>query len=243
MIISHKHRFIFIHVARTGGRSLNLSLLPHCGPDDVVTPVRCHHPGQNNSGFWQHMPAHAIRQEIGASAFDSYFKFAFERNPWDKIISRYWAYAGDDKKRLYKRLPEWLTGKPLDFKTWFELRKLQGRLFGFGHIRFPSSFQVYTRHSRLAVDLLGRYEYRNETIAEISDRLGIEISTGHKVGTDRHRNRKPCAELFNDDMQVLVEALYKKELALLGYEFGKPPPADYLTPQGRRPIGSPPQIS
>ncbi len=30
-------------------------------------------------------------------------------------------------KSLYKRLPEWVMGRPLSFREWFELRILQAR--------------------------------------------------------------------------------------------------------------------
>lgn len=37
MIISHKHRYIFIKTGKTGGSSVEHFLSAHCGPDDVVT--------------------------------------------------------------------------------------------------------------------------------------------------------------------------------------------------------------
>ncbi|TAE78164.1 MAG: hypothetical protein EAZ84_02360 [Verrucomicrobia bacterium] len=39
MVISHKHRFIFIKTAKTAGTSIEAFLSPHCGPDDVFTPT------------------------------------------------------------------------------------------------------------------------------------------------------------------------------------------------------------
>ncbi len=35
MIISHRHRFIFIHCRKTGGSSIARALAPHLGPDDI----------------------------------------------------------------------------------------------------------------------------------------------------------------------------------------------------------------
>ncbi|MGL4591160.1 MAG: hypothetical protein ACRCVZ_04910, partial [Aestuariivirga sp.] len=39
MIVSHRHRFIFLKTRKTAGTSVELSLRPQCGPDDIVTPV------------------------------------------------------------------------------------------------------------------------------------------------------------------------------------------------------------
>jgi len=39
MIISHKHKFIFIKTRKTAGSSFELMLSTICGPDDVLTPL------------------------------------------------------------------------------------------------------------------------------------------------------------------------------------------------------------
>src|SRR5256885_6419869 len=48
MIISHKHKFIFIKTVKTAGTSLEIFLSQHCGPDDVLSlfdpPIEGHHP-------------------------------------------------------------------------------------------------------------------------------------------------------------------------------------------------------
>ena len=39
MILSHRHRFIFIKTRKTAGTSIEASLSRYCGPDDIITPV------------------------------------------------------------------------------------------------------------------------------------------------------------------------------------------------------------
>ena len=39
MIVSHRHRFIFIKTEKTAGTSIELSLAKVCGPEDVITAV------------------------------------------------------------------------------------------------------------------------------------------------------------------------------------------------------------
>ncbi len=44
MIISHRHRFIFIKNRKTAGTSIEKALTTICGPDDVITPFRVNMP-------------------------------------------------------------------------------------------------------------------------------------------------------------------------------------------------------
>ncbi|MEI9994729.1 MAG: hypothetical protein WDM91_09060 [Rhizomicrobium sp.] len=39
MILSHRHRFIFIKGMKVAGTSFEMAVAPLCGPDDIVTPI------------------------------------------------------------------------------------------------------------------------------------------------------------------------------------------------------------
>ena len=92
MIISHKYRFIFVKTLKTAGTSIEVFLSQFCGPDDILTPILPHvepHRPRNHEGFFNHMPAHEIRDRVGWDVWNGYFKFCVERNPWDKTLSYY----------------------------------------------------------------------------------------------------------------------------------------------------------
>jgi len=227
MIVSHKHKFIFVHLGRTAGRSLTAALAPYCAADDVVTPAG-KGTGRNHDGFERHFTAQEIRAAVGRDVFDSYFKFAIERNPWDKIVSRYWAYAGVKDKPAYKKVPEWITGKPLSFRQWFELRVLQARFLTFGHYRFPRHYEAYMEDGKPLVNFIGRYENLTAHLAVISERIGVPIVLEEQRGTSRHKERVAYTELFDARMNGIVEDWFAKDLAFLGYRFGEPPPMNYI---------------
>ena len=99
MIASHRHRFIFLKTRKTAGTSVEIALSKVCGPDDIITEISPEDealrraagglPPQNFASppqprkAYNHMGAKATRDLVGAEAFDSYFTFAIERNPWD----------------------------------------------------------------------------------------------------------------------------------------------------------------
>jgi hypothetical protein len=39
VIVSHRHRFIFLKTKKTAGTSLEIALAGVCGPEDVITPI------------------------------------------------------------------------------------------------------------------------------------------------------------------------------------------------------------
>jgi hypothetical protein len=39
MILSNRHKFIFIKGVKVGGTSIEIALAPLCGPDDIITPI------------------------------------------------------------------------------------------------------------------------------------------------------------------------------------------------------------
>jgi hypothetical protein len=47
MIASRLHNFIFIKTMKTAGTSIEMALSPHCGPDDILTPISV---GMTSSG-------------------------------------------------------------------------------------------------------------------------------------------------------------------------------------------------
>ena len=228
MIVSHRHRFIFVHLGRTGGRSLTEALARHCGPRDIITWTSGQVPGQNAAGFGRHDAAREIRAKVGERVFSDYFKFTFERNPWEKIVSRYWAYASGGHGKTYKRVWQRVFGKPLSFAAWFRMKVWQGRLLGLGHIRLPAQYRDYTEGGRIIVDFLGRVENRAEHVALLSERLGIDIQDDLRHGSEFHHERKPYTELFDPWMQRVVESVFRRDLALLGYRFGQPAPRGAL---------------
>ena len=70
-----------------------MALAKHCGKMDIVTPTG-DFPGQNATGWHRHTAAKVVQERLGSVIWDKYFTFTVERNPWEKVLSNYWAYKG-----------------------------------------------------------------------------------------------------------------------------------------------------
>ncbi len=107
MISSHRHKFVYLKARKVAGTSVEVALARHCGEGDIVTPIGSFnpkwdeeeyaHPGRMRRGYRRHSPLISVRRRVGQTLWDTYFKFAVVRNPWDLVVSQYhWATRGDD---------------------------------------------------------------------------------------------------------------------------------------------------
>ncbi|HTA64871.1 MAG TPA: sulfotransferase family 2 domain-containing protein, partial [Xanthomonadaceae bacterium] len=91
MIISHKHRFIFFAIPKTGTHSLRKILRPYLGESDaeqVALFEKKALPYPEIAALKHgHITAQQIRWVVGEETFDAYFKFAIVRNPFDRFVS------------------------------------------------------------------------------------------------------------------------------------------------------------
>jgi hypothetical protein len=68
-MIIHARRLIFVHIQKTGGNAISTAL------------------GQNPDCPEKHFFARDLRELYCTDVWNAYFKFAFVRNPWDRLVS------------------------------------------------------------------------------------------------------------------------------------------------------------
>lgn len=227
MIISHKHKFIFIKTEKTAGTSIEIALSKFCGPDDIITPIvaadeakraTLNYPGPQNYhipfhkytakdlawsiyrkrrlSFFNHAAATFVRRYIDPQIWDSYFKFCFERNPWDKAVSwYYWACSHEPGLSISEFIR---SGKA-------------------NHVK---GFDLYTDSSNLLVDKVYKFECLQEAMEELRDRLGLaETPTlPHTKGNFRKKGARYRDLLSEEDRKAIGE-MFSKEIALFDYKW------------------------
>ena len=230
MIISHKHRFIFLKTNKTAGTSIEIALSRHCGPDDVITPISpvdeeirrslgyrgpqnylapwheygprelfalaLH--GRRKMRFFNHVSASEVKARIGADTWNSYYKFCFERNPFDRLISHYyWCHRSEPRPPMSSFIQ---SGKPMALKSR-----------GYG---------VYTIDGQVAVDRICRYEAIAEELEEVRKAIGLPepLVLPHAKGKTR-ADKRSYSDVLGEEEREWVSNVFGDELRLLGYHF------------------------
>jgi len=202
MIISHKHKFIFVKTVKTAGTSIEIFLSQHCGSLDIITPIIPHvepHSARNYEGYYNHMPAHEIRDRIGLDIWNSYFKFCVERNPWEKTLSYY--YMKNFRENNGLTFDRYLAGK-----------------------EFPINFPKYTEPgspNKIIVNRVLYYEHLMEQLGQVFQKLGIPFqgSLGVNAKSEYRIDRRPYQEVYTPEQAKLIGNIFSHEILLHGYKF------------------------
>jgi hypothetical protein len=158
-------------------------------------PERYYH---HSVGFYEHMPASRVRDYVGEDVWRSYFKFAFDRNPWDRQVSWY----------LYKT-------KSKSIRPSFE-RFMQDR-----RRAFVTNYAIYTIDGALAVDFVGRYENLQDELAKALDLAGVgqHLKVPRTNVTPDKDQARDYRSYYSDATRERVAEWYAPEIALLHYGF------------------------
>ncbi len=158
-------------------------------------PERYYH---RSVGYYEHMPAALVRAYVGDEVWRSYFKFAFDRNPWDRQISWY----------FYKTKSK--AGRP-SFERFMRSRRRA----------YVDNYEIYTLGGALAVDFLGRYEDLDADLAKALQMLGIDrrLEVPQSNVTPHREERHDYRSYYTPRTEALVREWYSPEIALLGYSF------------------------
>jgi hypothetical protein len=154
--------------------------------------------GKRKPLFNSHDSAQVIKTYVGTDVYDTYFKFCFERNPWDRVISHYY-YKNPSEPR--PTLAQYMA-----VKRFHRLKR--------------AGFDLYTINGEVVVDRICRFENLADELEDVRRQLGIPEKLALPFAKSQFRvDRRSYRDILDDDQRVQIAEFFKDEINLMGYEF------------------------
>jgi len=210
MIVSQGRKYIFVHIPKTGGTALSLSLEARAKADDILigdTPKAVKRRAKVKA--WatdRKLRKHSTLADLhGLVDVDDFFVVTLVRNPWDRLVSYYF----------------WLRDQSFDHRA-VELAKTHD--FS-GFLNHPETLMTlnaesYSGYVSMPGSVVSPHYIRLEHLA--NDITPFEVHVGFKLDIP-HVNRSDRAAdyrgYFSNEDAALVGRLYGDDAQRFGYQF------------------------
>jgi hypothetical protein len=148
--------------------------------------------------YTSHMLARDVKRLLPQDAWNDYFKFAVERNPWDRAISLY-----------YWKYPEEPRISFSEFLRSDEINRLKRKGSG-----------LYSIDDKIVVDKVYKYEELSSALEDLTTRVGLpEVPQLPRAKGQTRKNRAPYRESYSDEEADIIAQAFREEIDRLGYQF------------------------
>lgn len=220
MIISHKKKFIFIHIYKTAGTSITSAMIKYGRCRErlagdffisrkaigLVNRIFNLYDDGNAwvNGLHKHSTAREIKEYCGSDIFDHYYKFAFVRNPWDWQVSLYKYIQGSNVHKDHE------VSNHLSFSEFLDRQ-----------IEFspPSQLDFLTDlDENILVNKIGRFECLSNDFDSILKELELseEVSLPFKNSSARSKDYR---SYYDEKTYNVVKEYFKKDIDFFDYSF------------------------
>ena len=218
MFVCPEYRFIFLRTEKTASTSISDALARQLGGKGYssrkyfnaghtrFSPVKVGTLQKLMPGVFGlplHAPAHQVRRVLGKETFDSYYKFAVERNPWDRQVSLYFHRRSENGKAA------------LDFD-----RDMSSSLYRLLHHTRLDNWSKYAIGDTIVADRIIRFESLAPELEEVWSEIGLRsnLRLGKALSQYRDDNHDYRSH-YSDFTRDLVARWYKREIDTFGYSF------------------------
>jgi chondroitin 4-sulfotransferase 11 len=204
-IISHTHKYIYFYIPKVACSTIRKMLANFEG-------IPWYHAwDKNNKTDFKYIKTES------AHTFP-YFKFAFVRNPWDRLVSCYFdkvveSRSKSDNVAIKDGVFRGFLRYNKDFKNmkFLEFVDLVSNLNdneSNGHFRSQYTFINNA-------DFIGRFEDLHNDLNKLRKKLGIDIQEEHLMKSS-HKNYK---DYYNNKSIDMIKERYKEDIKFFGYKY------------------------
>jgi Sulfotransferase family len=200
-MISFQKRFLFVHIPKTAGNSIQNVLRDYS--EDELVALRGEQDGVERFGLRnpkykvkKHSTLAEYRAALGETEFGKLYKFTCVRNPWDRMVSYYFTPTQNvtawDRKKFRKAILKVLP--VADY-----LRLDRGKEDPFANVNYIIRFENLVE------------DFRNVCAA-----LDISRTTLPRYNSSQ---REHYSKYYDDELCELVRARFAAEIERFGYTF------------------------
>lgn len=203
MLFSNDRKFIFIHIQKTAGISISKALRD-VTPDAIkrFEDLEASHDRQKN----RHLFASDLKNYLGDEVWPMYFKFAFVRNPWSRLVSWYNMCI----ERPTNPFMWYVKNNAPTFESFLDLSRGPAAKTAFNQVEYISD-----EAGNILVDFVGRFESLNSDFRHVCERLKIDVQLPHM-------NKGPAIDFrtyYNARTRALVADRFRRDIESFGYRF------------------------
>lgn len=225
MIISHKHKFIFIANGKTGTTSIEQVLDPFSQSRSQAHALR----------ISKHAPARLVREKVGKAIWEEYFTFGFVRYPYDWVLSQYLYNA----KQFFNGVSAWVKFREkirmkmsnhLNFRTLSKGEKYTAKDIQFLHSYLSEVFSglphegdanqthmVFDRAmEQPLLDFIGQFENLDQDFQHALNRIGLEKIDLPQTNVSKNRKADPT-EMFDNSALAEIRKLWAIDFETFDY--------------------------
>ncbi len=200
-MISFQKRFLFVHIPKTAGNSIQ-SVLRDYSEDELVA-LRGEQDGVERFGLRnpkykvkKHSTLAEYRSALGEVEFAKLYKFTCVRNPWDRMVSYY--FTPTQKTELWDRKKfRKIISSAVSVADYLRLEK--GKEDPFANVNYIMRFENLANDFRTVCAALGILPTR--------------------LPRYNRSKREHYSEYYDEELRELVRARFAAEIERFGYTF------------------------
>lgn len=212
-MILENYKTIFVHIPKTGGGTVELRLGKQLYGNNWGS-IRKEKMSIN--GRWsQHFAMKDYQEEYKDLNLESFYKFCFVRNPWDRAVSEY----------LYMIKMKGCNCSIEDAPATFSSYVKEGFTCSWGSHVIPQSDYILDEKGKKVVDDVFKFEDFENEFNKGMRAIGIKIDEkylGLKANVTRKpmdRAKRPYWKFYDKESRDIVAQKFSKDISLFGYDF------------------------
>lgn len=228
MILSHKHKFIFLKTNKTAGTSIEIALSKHCGPNDIITPIspedeqlrtELGYPGPQNyllplrSYGVREMSRLVLRRKRTLAFYNHMLAAEVKERIGEQIWNSYFKFCVE--RNPWDRI--------ISHYYWHYKSEPRPSLYEYIHSRKPlilkeRGYCLYTIDNQVAVDRICRFENIAEEVEEVRKHVGIPDSLDlPRAKSSTRKDRRSYHDVLEKREIDAIAELFCDEIRLFGY--------------------------